>query len=102
MRHNNDNYKRQLHRNLSGQSSWRRAARIIVVDHFYYNRDGRRGVCVFIDGPSHESKRQWAKDTEVREELEDLGFTIVAIRHDAPLSSQIAKHENIFGTQSRA
>ena len=29
----NDNYKRQLHRTPSGQSSWRKAARIIVVDH---------------------------------------------------------------------
>ena len=33
MKRRNDNYKRQLHRTLSGQSSWRKAAKIVVVDH---------------------------------------------------------------------
>ena len=31
-RRKNDNYKRQLHRTPSGQSNWRKAARITVVD----------------------------------------------------------------------
>lgn len=40
------------------------------------------------------------KDAEVREELEDLEFGVIAIRHDAPLSTQVAEHESIFGSPS--
>ena len=87
---------------LPDAAQYRPTEEVFVQTDFYYNRDGRRGVCVFIDGPSHDSERQRTKDTEVREELEDLGFGIVAIRHDASLSGQIAQHESIFGTPIRA
>ena len=87
---------------LPDATQYRPTEEVFVQTDFHYKRDGRRGACVFIDGPGHDSERQWAKDTEVREELEGLGFTIIAIRHDAPLSSQITEHENTFGTQSRA
>lgn len=82
---------------LPDAAQYRPTEEVFVQTDFFYNRDGRRGVCVFIDGPAHDSERQRAKATEVREELEDLGFTIIAIGHDAPLSSQIASYENIFG-----
>ena len=34
----NDNYKRQLHRTPTGQSNWRKAAKVIVVDQALHNR----------------------------------------------------------------
>ena len=83
---------------LPDAAQYRPTEEVFAQTDFYYNRDGRRGVCVFIDGPSHDSDSQRTKDTGVREELEDLGFGIIAIRHDAPLSGQIAEHGNIFGS----
>lgn len=68
-----------------------------VQPDFYYERDGHRGVCVFIDGPTHDAPGQRTADKSVRDELHELGFTVVAIRYDRPLADQIADHPAVFG-----
>jgi hypothetical protein len=47
---------------------------VYVQPDFFYDRDGMKGVCVFVDGSVHDSPEQRAKDAEVRGELRDLGF----------------------------
>jgi hypothetical protein len=68
-----------------------------VQADFYYERQGVPGVCVFIDGPHHDSGTQVAHDQTVRSELANLGFRIVAIGHARDLGSQIADSPHVFG-----
>src|SRR5262249_18304855 len=44
-----------------------------VQTDFYYERQGVPGVCIFIDGPLHDSPTQVAHDHEVRSVLENWG-----------------------------
>ena len=60
---------------------------------FYYER-GR--VCAFIDGPSHDAPEIQANDAEVREELEERGFKVIAVRHDDDFAAQIARYPEVF------
>ena len=49
---------------LPDAAQYRLTEEVFAQTDFYYNRDGRRGVCVFIDGPSHDSELQRAKDAK--------------------------------------
>jgi len=64
---------------------------------FYYERDGLRGVCVFIDGPAHDQSKQAAHDATVRDALEDRGYRIAVIRYGQPFAEQTAKYGDVFG-----
>jgi superfamily II DNA/RNA helicase len=66
---------------------------------FYYERAHVRGVCVFVDGPSHDGAHAKAVDQASREALEDLGYKVVVIRYDAPMDDQIRKHPDVFGSE---
>ncbi|MGH8014194.1 MAG: helicase-related protein [Candidatus Binataceae bacterium] len=69
-----------------------------VQADFYYERDGVPGICVFVDGPHHDSPTQAAHDEQVRNELANLGFRVIAVRHDHDLSEQITQRADIFGS----
>src|SRR5207244_1517500 len=64
---------------------------------FYYERDGRPGVCVFVDGPAHDQSQQAARDRAVREELEEQGFRVIAIRYDRAMDEQVDGYPQVFG-----
>lgn len=68
----------------------------VQVD-FYYMRDNLPGICVFVDGPTHNANRQSQRDVHIREALQDRGFQIIAIRHDRPLPEQIASLKKFIG-----
>ena len=59
----------------------------VQVDFFY--RTPVPGLCVFVDGAVHDTFQQKAHDDEVRSDLEDRGFRIVAIRHDQEIDVQL-------------
>lgn len=67
-----------------------------VQPDFYYERDGVRGVCVFVDGSSHDAPDQASYDEELRGRLEDRGYRVIAIRGDSPFGSQLAEHPDVF------
>jgi hypothetical protein len=69
---------------------------------FYYERDGVPGICVFVDGPHHDTATQVAHDEKIRNELANLGFRVVAIRHDPSLERQIIEYTDVFAPSSAA
>jgi superfamily II DNA/RNA helicase len=68
-----------------------------VQTDFYYERDGLRGVCVFIDGPAHDAGAQAERDQAIREELENRGYRVVAITTARSLEEQVARLADVFG-----
>lgn len=70
---------------------------VAVQPDFYYERDGLRGVCVFVDGPPHDTSQQASHDREVRESLEDRGYKVVVIRYDRSVKEQVEHHGGVFG-----
>jgi hypothetical protein len=71
-----------------------------VQPDFYYERQSVPGACVFIDGPHHDNAPTAEHDGAVRNELQNHGFRVIAIRHDRPLFDQISEHPDVFGTSN--
>lgn len=88
-------YSRRLR--LPERAQHRPDGEIPAQTDFYYERDGRPGVCVFVDGPSHTRPGAAENDRAVREQLEDKGFRVVAIRCDTPMDAQIDAEPDTFG-----
>jgi hypothetical protein len=68
-----------------------------VQADFYYERQGVPGVCIFIDGPSHDTAIQAVHDQDLRTALANLGFRIAVIGHDREFTTQIADNADVFG-----
>ena len=81
-------------RALPDKAQHRPSNQALIQADFYYESNR---ACVFIDGQSHDSPSRRAKDKAAREDLEDLGFQAIVIRHDAPFEEQVAPHPHIFG-----
>ena len=90
-----DNLRRN-HRRLPDLAQHRPADGVMVQTDFYYERDGRPGTCVFIDGPHHDAPEQRTRDREVRSALEDRGFRVVVIVHQLLIKEQIEQHPDVF------
>lgn len=63
-----------------------------------YERDGLKGIAVFIDGPSHDEPAQREKDTRERTKLDNMGYRVLVICYDRGLEEQISQCPDIFGT----
>ena len=74
----------------------RPSSKVLVQTDFYYERENRPGICVFIDGPHHDSPEQRTTDDRVRKELQDYGFRVVAIRYGRPIAEQLNEHTDVF------
>lgn len=64
---------------------------------FYYERGGRPGVCVFVDGPAHADPDRRARDAAARAQLEDYGYRVIVLRYDEPWAAQFARYPDVFG-----
>jgi superfamily II DNA/RNA helicase len=74
----------------------RPSADVAVQPDFYYQRNGRPGVCVFVDGAVHGEAEQVQHDQRVREELEDHGFRVIAITGTS-FANQVRRYPDVFG-----
>jgi hypothetical protein len=54
-------------------------------------------VAVFVDGPHHDDAVQKMRDEAAAVRLEDLGWTVIRIRHDDDWPTQAARHAWLFG-----
>ncbi|MGQ0464797.1 MAG: DEAD/DEAH box helicase [Sporichthyaceae bacterium] len=55
-------------------------------------------VAVFVDGPVHDQPRQAQRDGEAQERLEDAGWFVVRVLHDADWAELVARNPSVFGT----
>lgn len=84
-------------RRLPDRAQYRPEKGVYCEADFYYERDGLRGVAVFIDGPTHDEPVQKQKDTEQRTSLDDVGYRVLVIRYDRSIAEQIVENPDIFG-----
>ncbi len=82
---------------LPQRAQYKPSRDVFVQTDFFYERTGMPGVCVFVDGPSHQQSDQSAKDVQVREQLKDSGFGIFAVVSGISISAQIAARPDLFG-----
>jgi len=61
---------------------------------FYYEE---ARACVFCDGPVHDQPKVKAEDEQVRGDLRDLGYRVIAIRYDRDLEEQVCAYADVFG-----
>ena len=83
-------------RRLPDLAQHRPTDQVMVQTDFFYERDGRPGICIFIDGPHHDEVNQQGRDQEVRSALEDRGFRVVVIGHQLSTIKQIDQHPDVF------
>ncbi len=55
-------------------------------------------VAVFIDGPHHDQADQQQEDRDADARLEDLGWTVIRLRHDDDWQAVLDQHAFVFGT----
>ena len=88
-----------LHSNdlrLPDHAQYRPSDEVPVQTDFYYERDGLPGICIFIDGPTHDKASQETNDRNLRESLEDRGLMVVTIRYDRSIAEQCEEHKAVF------
>ncbi|MBI3979122.1 MAG: DEAD/DEAH box helicase [Chloroflexi bacterium] len=83
---------------LPDHAQYRPIDDLAVQPDFYYEREGIRGICVFVDGPHHDVPTQVTQDRALRAELEDRGCRVVVIRYDQPIAEEIGRNGDIFGS----
>ena len=54
-------------------------------------------VAVFVDGPHHDGAHQQQRDEQAAERLENLGWSVVRVRHDDDWTVVVGRYEWIFG-----
>jgi hypothetical protein len=70
-------------------AQFRPTAEIMVQPDFYYDRGDMPGVCIFVDGPKHDSPEVTKHDNTVRKQLEDKGFRVISINYATEFESQV-------------
>jgi very-short-patch-repair endonuclease len=84
-------------RRLPDLAQYRPEPDVYAEADFFYERDGLKGVALFIDGPHHDDPVQREKDTTEHRKLEDLGYRVIVIRYDRLLADQITENADVFG-----
>ncbi len=67
---------------------------------FVYRLPGAQ-IAVFVDGPVHADPHVAQRDEEAEERLDDAGWEVVRIAHDADWKTAVSRHEYVFGPGSR-
>ncbi len=82
--------------NLPDTAQNRPSADLGVRPDFYFERHGRPGICVFVDGSVYAGEGQAQRDRQVRAELEDRGFRVIAIT-GSDFAGQLRHYPDVFG-----
>lgn len=82
---------------LPDRAQFQPTQEILVQLDFYFDRDGIPGACVFVDGPVHDNPSTAEHDVNVRAQLEERGYRVVAIRYDRGITEQVLEHQDLFG-----
>jgi len=64
-------------------------------DFIYRRTDGP--VAVFVDGPVHDTEPVALRDAAAEERLEDLGWFVIRVRHDAQWEDVVRRYPRVFG-----
>jgi hypothetical protein len=84
-------------RHLPTRAQYRPEQGIYAEADFFFERDGLKGVAVFVDGPHHDDPVQKKKDVEERTKLEDGGYRVIVIRYDKTIEEQLVSNADVFG-----
>jgi very-short-patch-repair endonuclease len=60
-------------------------------------RSGGGAVAVFLDGPVHENTHIAERDAAAESRLEDLGWSVIRMRHDEDWAAKVARYPDVFG-----
>ncbi len=85
---------------LPDEAQNRPTSHIYVQPDFYYRHAQNPqlpGICIFIDGPVHDTPENRDRDERLRTELRNRGFGVIAIRYDRPFADQVKGRPDIFG-----
>jgi hypothetical protein len=82
---------------LPDRAQYRPEEGVFCEADFYYEREGLKGVAVFIDGPHHDEPVRKQKDKEERKKLEDLGYRVIVVRYGDKLADQVHRYSDVFG-----
>ncbi len=64
-------------------------------DFIYDTANGR--AAVFIDGPHHDNAHIAMRDSQARERLDDMGWSVITIRYDDDFTTKLAEYQSVFG-----
>ncbi len=81
---------------LPDRAQYRPLEDLPVQVDFFYARGGLPGVCIFVDGPHHDSAPRAERDQALRTELANQGFRVIAIGYGAPIAEQIVHQADVF------
>ena len=84
-------------RKLPDRTQYRAESEVFAEADFYYERAGRPGAAVFVDGPDHDEPQRRERDHAERSKLADLGYRVIIVCYDEDLLEQISRHADIFG-----
>jgi ATP-dependent helicase YprA (DUF1998 family)/very-short-patch-repair endonuclease len=84
-------------RRLPDRTQFRPEQEVYAEADFFYDRDGLKGIAIFVDGPHHDEAAQKEKDERERRKLEDKGYRVIVIRYDSPIEDQLKANADIFG-----
>lgn len=82
---------------LPDRAQMRPESDVYAEADFFYERAGRPGVVVFVDGPRHDDPTRGHHDALEREELRDRGYRVVVLRYDEPWRDQFQRYPEVFG-----
>ncbi len=86
---------------LPDRAQYRPDDAVPVQPDFYYEREGIPGVCVFVDGPHHDTDAQRARDARVREDLADRGYRLLVVHHGRAFDELMEKYSDVLGASER-
>ena len=94
------NYTRARHR-LPDKAQFRPEPQVYAESDFFYDRDGLKGIAVFVDGSPHDEPARKEKDSRERGNLEDMGYRVIVIRYDKPIQDSDQSSRRRFRAWSR-
>jgi len=88
-------HKAGLHLPDSAQEVIAEGDVMIARPDFTYNKGGH-AILIFVDGPDHDTESQKRDDSQKRERLDLMGYTVFTIRYDEDLEERIRELDKLL------